>query len=115
MQEKILPYLKKGGSLVIAIPGFKEAPKGEDYEMMMEWFEGDKEAYNEFQTREWWVDLIGKGDDFEIAMDFDLDCFDEAWDDWFMSGHEYGIKDKGYFDKGMGKYLSFIGLVVRRL
>jgi len=82
---------------------------------MMEWFEGDKEAYETFQTRKWWVDMIGKGDDFEIVMDIDLDCFDEAWNDWFMSGHEYGIKDKNYFDRGMGKYLSFVGLVIKRL
>lgn len=115
MQEKILPYLKKGGVLVIAVPGLKEKPFGEDYEIMMEWFEGDKEAYETFQTREWWVDLIGKGDDFEIVLDIDLDCFDEAWNDWFISGHEYGIKDKRYFDRGMGKYLSFIGFVIRRI
>ena len=114
MQEKILPYLKIGGALIVAVPGLKEKPMGEDYEIMMEWFEGDKEAYETFQTREWWVNLIGKGDDFEIVMDFDLDCFNEAWNDWFASGHEYGTKDKGYFDRGLGKYLSFIGLVIRR-
>ena len=113
MQKKILPYLKKGGVLVIAVPGLKEKPVGEDYEIMMEWFEGDKEAYETFQTRKWWVDLIGKGDDFEIVMDIDLDCFDEAWNDWFLSGHEYGIKDKQYFHRGLGKYLCFIGLVIR--
>ena len=114
MQEKILPYLKKGGVLIVAVPGLKRKPVGKDYEIMMEWFEGDKEAYESFQNREWWVNLIGSGEDFEIVMDFDLDCFDEAWNDWIKSGHEYGIKDKGYFDKGMGKYLSFIGLVIHR-
>ena len=114
-QNKILPYLKKDGTLIIAVPGLKEKPAGADYDIMMEWFEGDKEAYETFQTREWWVNLIGKGDDFKIVMDFNLDCFDEAWNDWFLSGHEYGIKDKRYFDRGMGEYLSFIGLVIRRI
>ena len=34
--------------------------------------------------------------------------------DWFKSGHEYGIKDKTFMDRGMDRYLSFIGLVIQR-
>lgn len=113
-ENKILPYLKAGGALLAVVPGFKEKPMGRDFDTMMEWFGNDKDAYEEFQTREWWVDLIGKGDNFEVMLDFEPECFDEAWNDWFESGHEYGIKDKAFFEKGMCKYLTFIGLVVRR-
>ena len=47
-------------------------------------------------------------------MDFDMDCFDAAWNDWFESGHEYGVKDKQFFERGLRNYLSFVGLVIRR-
>ena len=113
-RDKILPYLKKDGILMVAMPGFKEELGGEAEESMMEWFEGNKDEYDTFHSRKWWLDLIGKGEDFEVVMDFDLDCFDEAWNDWFICGHEYGIKDKAFFDRGLGEYLSFIGLVIRR-
>ena len=114
-QEKVLPYLKKDGMLMVAMPGVKEELNGKAADTLLEWMEGNTDDYETFHSRKWWLDLIGKGDDFEVVMDFDLDCFDEAWNDWFISGHEYGIKDKRYFDRGMGEYLSFTGLVIRRV
>lgn len=72
---------------------------------------GHKDDYDTFHCRKWWLDLIGKGDDFEVVMDFDLDCFDEAWNDWFISEHEYAVRDKAYFDRGMGEYLFIVNLV----
>ncbi len=112
--EKILPFLKPDGVLIAAMPGVKKELEGEAADTLLEWMEGNKDDYDTFHCRQWWLDLIGKGDDYEAVMDFDLDCFDEAWNDWFVSGHEYGIKDKAYFDRGMGEYLSFIGLVIQR-
>ena len=113
-REKILPYLKHDGVLIVAMPGLKNELEGEPADNLLEWMEGSKDDYDTFHCRKWWLDLIGEGEDFEVVMDFDLDCFDEAWDDWFRSGHEYGIKDRAFFDRGMGEYLSFIGLVIRR-
>ena len=114
-QDKILPYLKKDGVFIAAMPGVKEELSGNAADTLLEWMEGNTDDYDTFHSKKWWLDLIGKSDDFEVVMDFELACFDEAWNDWFISGHEYGIKDKRYFDKGMGKYLSFIGLVVRKI
>ena len=113
-QDKILPYLKKDGVLVVAMPGVKEELSGKAADTLLEWMEGNKDDYETFHSRKWWLDLIGKGEDYEVVMDFDLECFDEAWNDWFVSEHEYGIKDKSYFDRGMGEYLSFVGLVIKR-
>ena len=113
-QEKVLPYLRKDGVFMVAMPGVKEELSGNAADTLLEWMEGNTDDFNTYHSRKWWLDLIGTGDDFEVVMDFDLDCFDEAWNDWFMSGHEYGIKDNRYFDRGMGKYLSFIGLVIKR-
>ncbi len=114
-EDKILPYLKKGGVFIAAMPGTKEELCGAPADTLLEWMGGNRDDYDTFHCRKWWLDLIGKSDDFEVVMDIDLDCFDEAWNDWFESGHEYGIKDKKYFDRGMGEYLSFIGLVIKRI
>ena len=114
-EEKVLPFLKKDGVLVVAMPGLKEELTEEQTDIMLEWFEGNRDDLDTFHSRKWWVDLFSNNDDYEVVMDFDLDCFDEAWNDWFECGHEYGIKDKGYFDKGLGKYLSFVGIVIRRI
>ena len=81
------------------------------------------ENYREFFTKEYLMgpnslrlldEMLRKYPLKEGSRVMDLDCFDEAWNDWFISEHEYAIKDKAYFDRGMGEYLSFIGLVIRR-
>ncbi len=114
IRERILPFLRPDGILMAAMPGLKEELEGEAADTLLEWMGGNKDDYDTFHCRKWWLDLIGKGEDFEVVMDFDLDCFDEAWNDWFISEHEYAIRDKAYFERGMGKYLSFIGLVIQR-
>ena len=113
-EEKVLPYLKKGGVLMVAMPGVKEELSGAPADVLLEWMGGSQDDFDTFHSRKWWLDLVGKSEDYEVVLDFELDCFDEAWNDWFVSGHEYGIKDKEYFDRGMGQYLSFMGLVVQR-
>jgi len=113
-EEKILPFIKKEGVLVVAMPGLKEELGKEQEEDLLEWFEGNKEELNTFHSRKWWLKLFQDNDKYEVVMDFDLDCFSAAWQDWFESGHKYGIKDKKYFDRGLGEYLSFVGVVIRR-
>ena len=112
--EKILPFLKKGGVFMAAMPGVKEELSGEPADLLLEWMEGNKDDYDTFHCRKWWLDLIGKSDEFEVVMDLDLDCYEEAWNDWFVSGHEYGTKDKAFMNRGMDRYLSFIGIVIQR-
>ncbi|MBP5179275.1 MAG: methyltransferase domain-containing protein [Lachnospiraceae bacterium] len=114
-EEKVLPFLKKDGVMVVAMPGLKEELNEEQEEALLEWFEGSKDDLNTFHSRKWWLDLFKDNDRYEVVKDFDLDCFNEAWQDWFESGHEYGIKDRRYFDKGLGEYLSFIGFVIKRI
>ena len=39
--EKILPFVRKGGQVMIAVPGLREEPKGEMKELFETWAEGD--------------------------------------------------------------------------
>lgn len=45
---------------------------------------------------------IGQSDVFQILMDFDLESFDEAWQDWFLSQHEFALRDEEFFKKESG-------------
>lgn len=113
-EEKILPLLKPNGVAIIAVPGLKEEIHGKEPEVIMEWLDGEESEYNLFHSREWWLNHIGQSDSFEILMDFDLECFDAAWRGWFASKHEFALHDEKYFDKGVGQYLSTVGLVIRK-
>ena len=111
--EKILPFIKKGGSAMIAIPGLKEYPSGELKELFETWAEGDDAQL--FQTAAWWEELLKKecGDKAEVTVT-EAECFDIAWKEWFDSGHEFGIRDKEFLGKGLSKILNFILIYVKR-
>ena len=44
----------------------------------------------------------------------EADCYDIAWQEWFESGHEYGIRDKEFLDKGLYDILNFLIIYVRK-
>ncbi|MBQ8799032.1 MAG: methyltransferase domain-containing protein [Lachnospiraceae bacterium] len=93
--EKILPFVKKEGYVMITIPGLKEEPKGEIKELFATWAEGDDAEL--FQTVDWWKALLEKecGDRCDITVK-EADCFTVAWQEWFETGHEFGIRDKAF-------------------
>ena len=113
-EEKILPFLKKDGLAIIAMPGLKKELSDNYPDLMVKWFEEDYDELNKFHCRKWWLELLDNYEEYEIVEEFDLDCFYEAWEDWFNCGHEFGKKDKEFFMKGLGEYLSFIGLVIKK-
>lgn len=114
-QTKILPYLKKGGVAILAMPGLKEEIHGEENALMMEWVNGEESEYDLFHSRQWWLDLLGESEEFDIVQHFDLDSFDVAWKDWFESEHEFAIRDGEFFEKGVDAYLSLVGLIIKRV
>jgi len=111
--EKILPFVKADGYVMIAIPGLKEAPKGELKELFRSWAEGDDAEL--FQTVGWWETLLKEecGDRCDITVK-EAECFETAWKEWFDSGHEFGIRDKEFLEKGLDKILNFILIYVKK-
>lgn len=112
--EKILPFIKKEGYVMIAIPGLKEEPKGELNTLFHEWAEGDDADL--FKTASWWEALLKKecGEKCSVTVQ-EADCFEIAWKEWFDSGHKYGIRDQEYLEKGLDQILNFVLIYVKKL
>ena len=111
--EKILPFVKKDGYVMIAVPGLKEQPKGDLKQLFETWTEGDDAQL--FKTAEWWEELLKNecGDVCDIAVK-EAECFDIAWQEWFDTGHEYGIRDREFLQKGLDRLLNFVLIYVRK-
>ncbi len=111
--EKILPFVKEGGYVMIAIPGLKEYPEGDVKELFKTWADGGD--WELFQTADWWETLLKEecGDCCDIVVK-EADCFDIAWQEWFESEHEYGIRDKEFLDKGLNQILNFVFIYVKK-
>lgn len=111
--EKILPFLKKNGCAMIVVPGLKEEPRGDMEKVFHEWAEDDCEM---FKTVTWWETLLTREckDQCEIVLKED-DCCDVAWKEWFETGHEFGMRDKEYLDKGLYDILNFIFIYIVKM
>ena len=111
--EKILPFVKKGGYVMIAVPGIKKKPQGELEKLFSEWAEGDDSEL--FKTPEWWEALLKTecGEQCDVTVS-EAECFDIAWKEWFGSKHEFGIRDKTYLEKGLDRILDFVMIYVRK-
>ena len=55
---RILPFLRRGGSVMIVVPGLKEEPRGKMRTLFETWAEGDDSLC--FKTAGWWKELLEK-------------------------------------------------------
>lgn len=110
--EKILPFMKKGGYALFVVPGLKEEATGEMKSLMDEW--AGEEACM-FKTKEWWERHIADGCEQQVEVKaYESAYFNQVWQEWFDSGHEYGIRDKEFWEKGLKDILNFVMLVVKK-
>ena len=111
--EKILPFVRKDGLIMIAVPGLKEEPQDGMKEIFETWAEGDDALL--FRTAGWWKELLEAecGNQCDIFA-AEAECFDEAWKDWFLTGHEYGLRDREFLSKGLDRILNFVLLYIRK-
>ena len=68
-----------------------------------------------FKTAAWWEKLLKDecGDRGEVKV-LEAECYDTAWQEWFRSGHEFGLRDKEFLDKGLYDILNFLLIYVRK-
>jgi len=109
--EKLLPMVKKGGSVLIVIPGLHEEFGGTVPQEILDWA-GDEHTL--FHSCQWWKDLIGRTPGVASADFWELEDGEQAWQEWFASGHKYAVSDLEAFGKGIGKHLTFVGIAVRK-
>lgn len=110
-EQKILSLLKPGGYALIAIPGMKQQFEGQEPELMKEWC---GEEISSFLTVNQWKRLIGHSDGTELVQIEEMNTFEEAWQDWFNTQHEYAIRDQQFFNNGLNQYINFISIIVKK-
>lgn len=109
--DKVLPFVKKGGLVLIAVPGLKEEFERDVPKEMTDWL---GEEYKKFHSCEWWKNIIGKDDDIEWAVTWEMENFDIAWKEWLALENEYAVQDKQAFCNDVDRYINFVGIAVRK-
>ena len=111
--DRILPFVRYGGSVMIVVPGLREEPQGNLRDLFETWAEGDDALC--FKTVSWWQSLLEKECKGRCSISVtEAECFDAAWEDWFNTGHEYGIRDRDFLSRGLDQILNFVLIYVRK-
>lgn len=108
-QEKILPFMKDGGEVLIGIPGIKDAYTDRAEELLPDWLGED--AYM-FKSPKRWKELIG-AEGTALVNTWEMECFGEAWNDWFATDHEFARGDRKYFETIIKPYTCFVGIYIK--
>ena len=111
--EKLLPYVKSGGLLAVAIPGMKrdchEALPG----CLLKSWTPDQLDY--MHDASWWRELLSQTEGVEILAVEEMSCTPEAWADWLECDNEYARGDRAAIEVGALDYLNSLAIVMRKL
>ena len=112
LDSKLLPFIKSGGYIYIAIPGMKKdchdaLPK----ELLLSW---TPEQLEYMHDTAYWSDMVGKCRCAEVVSVTEMESNEEVWADWLMQENEYAIGDRKAMEAGGGKYLNFIKIVLKK-
>lgn len=112
LDEKLLPFVKSGGYIYIAVTGMKkdlhdDLPK----ELLLSW---TPEQLDYIHDAEYWAGIVGQCKDAEIVSIEEMESNEEVWADWLKQDNEYAVGDRKAMQAGGGKYLNFISIVLKK-
>ena len=112
LDEKLLPFVKPGGFVYIAVPGMKDDGLHEDLpaELLLSW---TPEELSALHDAAYWQALVNQAQDADVVSVHEMDVNEEAWNDWLACDNEYSVNDRASLDAGAGAYLNFVAIVLR--
>lgn len=112
LDEKLLPFVKSGGYIYIAIPGMKKDCHDDlPPELLLSW---TPEQLDYMHDVKYWANMVSKCVGAEALSIKEMESNDEVWADWLKQDNDYAIGDRKSMEAGGGKYLNFISIVLRK-
>ena len=113
LDDKLLPYLKYGGYIYIAIPGMKkDCHNNLPPELLLSWTPDQLDYMHDIM---YWENIIRHCKGARVISIHEMESNEEVWNDWLKQENEYAISDRKAMEAGGGKYLNFISIVLQRL
>lgn len=111
MLPSLIPFVKKGGYIAVAIPGLKyEFGKNVPDEMKPFWID---EVARTIHSLAWWKDLWSEAEGIEIVDIREMNCCKQAWDEWLTSPNPYAVNDIKMMEAEGGKYFNLVQLIAK--
>lgn len=112
LDDKLLPFVKPGGLVYIAIPGMKrDCHDHLPEELLLSW---TPEQLDYMHDVDYWRGIVSQCRGAEVLSIREMESNDEVWADWLAQDNEYAVGDRKSMETGGGKYLNFIAIVLRK-
>lgn len=108
LTKHLAPLVKRGGNIAVAVPGLKKE-FGSDIPVPMQPFWNDD--MHSIHSRDWWIENFNKCQSIEITHCWEMDCMQQAWQDWLECDNEYARHDIEMMEAEGGNYFNFVALV----
>ena len=109
LDDKLLPFVKKGGYIYIVVPGMKkDCHNNIPEELLLSWTPEQLDYIHDIED---WRNIVSKSNDSDIVSIREMESNEECWQDWIKCDNEYSKNDKKAIDAGACKYLNFIAIV----
>lgn len=110
--EHLLPFVKHGGLLYIAIPGMKkDCHDNIPSELLLSW---KPEQLDYIHDIPYWRKNIEQTPDIDILSIHEMESNEEVWNDWIQCDNGYARGDRKAIEAGACNYLNFIAIILRR-
>ena len=112
MLPKLLSFVKRGGFMAVAVPGFiQDFPEGRLPEEIQpfwtpEWY---------FYSRNWWRALWEKEPGITITHCREMDSCRQAWEEWLKSPNPHAQGDIPMMEAGAGNYFNMVQMAGRKI
>ena len=112
LDQKLLPFVKPGGYIYIAIPGMKkDLHDNLPQELLLSW---TPEQMEYMHDTEYWRNTVSRCSGAEVLTVEQMQSNEEVWEDWLRQENEYAVGDRKAMEAGGGMYLNFIKIVLRK-
>ena len=112
LDEKLLPFVKRGGYVYLAIPGMvADLHDNLPPELLLSW---TAEQLEYMQDIGYWTDIFQVSRDADVVEICAMQCTERAWNDWLKQENEYAVSDRKSMNAGAGKYLNTIKIVLQK-
>lgn len=111
MLPSLVPFVKKGGYIAIAIPGLKFEFGGDVPDEMQPFW--NDEIARTIRSIDWWENLWQKTAGIEIVNIQEMACCKQAWDEWLTAYHPVVADDIKMMKAEGGNYFNIIQMIAR--
>ncbi|MGI5893245.1 MAG: SAM-dependent methyltransferase [Candidatus Merdivicinus sp.] len=113
LRDSLLPFVRKGGLILLAVPGLKRDFDGQiPPEMLHSWTPEDLDTMHDCAH---WRDMLSHAPQAEILTITELCCFEQAWAEWLACDQNpHAVGDRASMNAGAGNYMNLIGIVLQK-